>query len=66
MEIDISTTIEDSVRKLRGIRYLLMNLSYADDLEPDHADMYDLLARNIEEIADDLAPMPETLMKHGL
>ena len=47
METNMSTTIEESVRKLRGIRYILSSLSYQDDLDPGQTDMYELLARTI-------------------
>ncbi len=66
MDIDFATTIEEAIRKLRGIRYLLSNLSYVEDLDPGQSDMYELLARTIDGIADDLAPIPKELMEHNL
>ena len=60
METNMSTTIEESVRKLRGIRYILSCLSYPDDLDTDQADMYELLAMTIDDIANDLEPLAKS------
>ncbi|MBR3000007.1 MAG: hypothetical protein IKF39_03340 [Oscillospiraceae bacterium] len=61
MDFDVSTTIEESIRKLRGIGYLLSSLSHAGELDPDHSEMYGLLADNIYGIAGELDPVLEKL-----
>ena len=61
MNIDYCTTLEESIRKLRGISYMLTCLAY-NDLDPDQSDMYELLANNIDSIIEDLEPLPETII----
>lgn len=60
MNIDYCTTLEESIRKLQGISYILSCLSY-NDLDPGQSDMYELLAKNIDSIIEDLGPLPNII-----
>ena len=52
--MDKNTVIEENVRKLRGLSFLLDRLATGDDLDPNESFMFGFLADAVESIGNDL------------
>lgn len=52
--MDKNTVIEENVRSLRGLSFLLSKLASSDDLDKNEEHMYGFLSDSIEIIANQL------------
>lgn len=52
--MDKNTVIEENVRSLRGLSYILAKLAEGDDLDDNEEHMYGFLSDSIEIIANQL------------
>ena len=52
--MDKNTVIEENVRSLRGLSFLLSKLASSDDLDNNEEHMYGFLSDSIEIIANQL------------
>ena len=52
--MDYETIIEESVRKIRGLAYLMDRMACSDNLEQNEDNMFGLLADTANGIANDL------------
>lgn len=52
--MDKNTVIEENVRRLRGLSFLLSRLASGDDLDHDEEHMFGLLSDAVEYIGNEL------------
>ena len=52
--MDKNTIIEENIRRLRGISFLLSRLASSDNLDPDEEHMFAFLSDAIESIGNEL------------